>query len=248
MSNLYYDEALTSDDLQPGRSLTLDGDEAHHAISVSRLRASERVLIGNGAGVLAESTVTEVTKKSFTVEVNIVDLKSPMVPEVMLVQALAKGDRDERAIEAATEAGVDAVHPYQATRSVSRWSHEKVQKGMSRWRKVVREASKQSLRHWIPEVRELLTPDTLVQLTSESVVLVLEPTAEVRLSSLNASELRGATQVVLVVGPEGGFDPAELLRLGEAGAQLVRLGDTVLRTSTAGVAALSVLNTSLGRW
>jgi 16S rRNA (uracil1498-N3)-methyltransferase len=169
---------------------------------------------------------------------------------VVLVQALAKGDRDELAVQAATELGVDAVIPWQAQRSVSRWEGVKVAKGRERWRAIVREAVKQSIRPRVPEVEELATTKDLVRLAATARVLVLDPTAEARLSRLDltAPGDGSATDVLLVVGPEGGISPAEVEALRDAGAVPVALGSGILRTSTAGPAALALVNAALGRW
>jgi len=145
--------------------------------------------------------------------------------------------------------------PWAASRSISRWDGPKVAKGLARWRAVTREATKQSVRPFAPAVVEL---STTKQLAARAVagerVLVLEPTAEAALSDVDlspagATTAGGAPSVVtVVVGPEGGVSPAELALLSEAGATPVRLGDSVLRTSTAGPAALAVLSVRLGRW
>jgi 16S rRNA (uracil1498-N3)-methyltransferase len=163
---------------------------------------------------------------------------------VFLAQALAKGDRDELAVQAATELGVDGVIPWTAARSISRWEGAKIAKGRDRWSAVVREASKQSLRAWIPDVLDLVTTKQLVRLAETARMLVLEPTAELTLGDLETDD----RDLILVVGPEGGISPQELDALAAAGASVVRLGDEVLRTSTAGPAALAVLNVKLGRW
>ena len=170
-------------------------------------------------------------------------------PAVFLAQALAKGDRDELAVQVATELGVDGVIPWTAARSISRWEGAKVAKGRDRWAAVVREASKQSVRPWLPDVLDLVTTKQLARLAStdqaEGVrMLVLEPTAATPLSALDFDR----RDLVLVVGPEGGITPQELDALSAAGADIVRLGDEVLRTSTAGPAALAVLAVALGRW
>jgi 16S rRNA (uracil1498-N3)-methyltransferase len=168
-----------------------------------------------------------------------------------LVQALAKGDRDELAIQAATELGVDGVIPWAAARSVSRWEGAKLARGRERWASIVREATKQSIRPWLPEVDELASTRQLAARAGSTRMLLLEPTASARLTDVAASIVRDApneADIVLVVGPEGGIAPAELDLLTEAGATAVRLGETVLRTSTAGPAALAILNQALGRW
>lgn len=248
MSSLYFDESLTEADFGVGRVVTLSGAEAHHAVSVSRVRVGERVLIGDGAGTQAETVVVEVAPKLLSCRVESVTTRPLNTPRLMLVQSLAKGDRDERAVESATEVGIDEIYPFQAHRSVSRWNQEKADRGRERWQKLAREAAKQSLRHRVPEVRELLQMNDLCELAQSSLLLVLEPSVTRRLSDVDATDLHAAASVALVVGPEGGFDQAELEACEAAGAQLVCLGETVLRTSTAGVAALSIVNAKLGRW
>jgi 16S rRNA (uracil1498-N3)-methyltransferase len=184
------------------------------------------------------------------IEVATVRLEPRREPAVFLAQALAKGDRDELAVQAATELGVDGVIPWLAQRSISRWEGAKIAKGRDRWGAVVREASKQSLRSWIPDVLDLVTTKQLVRLGASTDehpgarMLVLEPTAELALGEL---EIDGR-DLILVVGPEGGIAPQEVDALAAAGASVVRLGAEVLRTSTAGPAALAVLNVKLGRW
>ncbi|MEB4616651.1 RsmE family RNA methyltransferase, partial [Leucobacter sp. M11] len=144
--------------------------------------------------------------------------------------------------------GVDGVLPWQATRSVSRWNAEKRAKGVERWRAIVREAAKQSLRARIPEILTPVDSRELAAWAAGRTVLVLHPGAAERLSALPREVLEGAAEVALVVGPEGGLSPEELDALTAAGARTVSLGDTVLRTSSAGPAALAVLNVRLGRW
>jgi 16S rRNA (uracil1498-N3)-methyltransferase len=235
------DDAATA---VPGDDLVLTGAEAHHAAQVRRLRAGEAVTLGDGRGVWLEGEAREVAAKSVSVRIlRRTDTPAP-TPRLLLVQALAKGDRDELAVQAATELGVDAILPWQAERSVSRWDG-KVDKGLARWRTIVREAAKQAHRAWVPEVRPPAGVADLAALAAGTRMLILEPRASERLSAVALSDER---DVVLVVGPEGGIAPAEIDSLVAAGAQSVRLGETVLRTSTAGVAALSVASAALGRW
>lgn len=242
MSSLYLREDLES--AEPGARLTLTGAEARHAATVNRTRPGQTLLIGNGRGLVASGEVLVSTGAELTIEVASVRLEERPLPRITLVQALAKGDRDELAIQAATELGVDRVVPWSASRSVSRWEGAKIAKGRERWSTIVREAAKQSIRAWVPEVGELTTTAGVAALAADADVLVLEPTGEAALTSVTPGE-RG---LVLVVGPEGGIAPGELETLLRAGARVVRLGDTVLRTSTAGPAALAVLNAALGRW
>lgn len=234
----------SASDAAIGDVVSLTGAEAKHAAVVRRLRVGEAVTVGDGAGVWLTGAAEEVSPSR--VEVRIVDRRSEQapMPRIVLVQALAKGDRDELAVQAACELGVDEIVPWQASRSVSRWEGAKAVKGRERWATIVREAAKQAHRAWVPTVS---APVTTAELASRAVsqrVLLLDPTAPVRLSALEPD----GRDLVLVVGPEGGISGDELARLTEAGAERVLLGDSVLRTSTAGPAAIAVLSVALGRW
>jgi 16S rRNA (uracil1498-N3)-methyltransferase len=229
-----------------GDVVVLTGPEAHHAAAVRRVRVDEAVTLGDGRGVWLDGLVTAAAPKQVDVRITgRAEVPDPS-PRIVLVQALAKGDRDELAVQAATELGVDAIVPWQAARSVSRWD-AKADKGLARWRTIVREAAKQAHRAWIPEVEGVARLADLVARAGAARVMVLEPSAEERLTQV-ASDPSDERDVVLVVGPEGGIAPEELAALTAAGARLVRLGDTVLRTSTAGAAAISVLSAATGRW
>ncbi len=228
-----------------GDEVVLTGAEAHHAATVRRVRVGETVTIGDGAGAWHTGECVEVQPKRVVVRITARASVAAATPRLVMVQALAKGDRDERAVQAATELGVDEIVPWQAARSVSRWDAAKIAKGLARWRAIVREAAKQAHRAWLPVVSEPLTTKQLASRADGTMMLVLEPSASTPLTSLVLPE---AGEVVLVIGPEGGIAPEELELLAGAGAQIVRLGDTVLRTSTAGPAALAVAAVALGRW
>ncbi|MEP6481439.1 MAG: 16S rRNA (uracil(1498)-N(3))-methyltransferase [Rhodoglobus sp.] len=242
MAHFYLDENLES--AVVGELVTLGGSEARHAVTVSRLAVGETVSIGNGAGLVATGQIVTAEHTALVVAVASVSTAPRREPAIFLAQALAKGDRDELAVQAATELGVDGVIPWTAARSISRWEGAKIAKGRDRWSAVVREASKQSLRPWIPDVLDLVTSKQLAHLASGARMLVLEPTAAIALSALDTD----GRDLILVVGPEGGISPQERESLATAGAELVRLGPEVLRTSTAGPAAIAVLNAKLGRW
>jgi 16S rRNA (uracil1498-N3)-methyltransferase len=230
---------------RPGDTVVLTGAEAHHAAAVRRVRVGEEVTVGDGRGAWLSGVVESAAPREVVVRVASRDDVPPPTLRLVLAQALAKGDRDELAVQAATELGIDEIVPWQAARSVSRWDAAKEQKARQRWAGIVREAAKQAHRAWVPDVAPLHTTKDIAALAAASVVLVLEPTATTPLTSV---ALPAAGDIVLVVGPEGGIAPDELDALESVGACLVRLGSTVLRTSTAGPAAVAVLSTSLGRW
>jgi 16S rRNA (uracil1498-N3)-methyltransferase len=237
VAHFYLAAALSAE----GAELT--GEEARHAAQVSRLRVGERVVVGDGRGRVAEAEAVAVDRVLVTLRVLALREEPAPVPRIVLVQALAKGGRDESAIQAATELGVAAVVPWQAARSVPRWTGPKVEAGVARWGAIVREAGKQSMRPWAVEVLPLASTADLEALGGT--VLLLEPTAGTRLLDV---ELPRGQDVVLVVGPEGGIAPEERERLEAAGATAVRLGPLVLRTSTAGPAALAALAARLDLW
>jgi 16S rRNA (uracil1498-N3)-methyltransferase len=244
VASLYLDEQAALDAVEPGARVTLSGDEARHAVQVARVRAGERIAIGDGRGTIVRGPVAEAAPGALVVEVDEIVRDEAPSPALVLVQALAKGDRDELAVQAATELGVDRIVPWAAARSVSRWQGPKAEKGRARWAAIAREASKQSIRSRVPLVEAATPTAGLPGLLDGARVLVLEPTARRGLAELELDR----RDLALLVGPEGGIAPEELERLEAAGAEPVRLGPGVLRTSTAGPAAVAVLSARLGRW
>ena len=243
----------------PGSVFPLTGPEARHAVSVKRLAPGEDVDIVDGAGLRLRGTVRTAEPALLEVDVRGVEVEPAPAHELILVQALAKGDRDEQAIEAATELGVDTVIPWQSERSIVRWRAEKAVKGRSKWQAVVTSAAKQSRRARLPQVLDVTDSKSLPgRLAGVDLVLVLHEDADAPLARVIDSVRRPETDregnadnrisIAVVVGPEGGISPAELDALRAAGATAVRLGPHVLRSSSAGPAALVLLNHLLGRW
>lgn len=242
--------------LDPGRAsaarvggpVVLDGAEGRHAVTVRRIGVGERVLLTDGRGRVLEVEVTGTEPTVLTSRVLAARSEPEPRPRFVLVQALAKGGRDEDAIEASTELGVDEVVPWQAARSIVRWRGEKATKALAKWESVVVAAAKQSRRARVPVVSPAVTTaEVTARCRPGALVLVLHEDASERLSELRTDDLDRVDEIDLVVGPEGGIGPEELEALAAAGARPVRLGPTVLRTSTAGPAALAVLASRV-RW
>ena len=235
---------------QVGELAVLDGKEGHHAATVRRIRVGERVLLGDGAGGLADTVVSAAEKNKLELTVQSRSEMPPPTPAVTLVQALPKADRSELAVELATEAGVDAVVPWQSSRCVARWEGPKAVKGVAKWRSTAAEAAKQSRRAYIPEVAELHDSRSVYALVGDivergGIVAVLHEEATSAFRDLPFGEV---PEVAIVVGPEGGLDDREVAALTAAGATPVVLGPTVLRTSTAGAVALGALGVLTSRW
>lgn len=243
-----------------GDQVALPAAEAAHAARVARLRPGESVQLSDGAGFGALGTATRVERGTVLIEIERTWKAPELRTQFVLVQALAKGDRDERAIEQSTEFGVDTCVPWQAARSVSRWDgNAKRERGRARWESIARQASKQSMRLRIPNIEQVHTTAELCRaITCDAdLSFVLHPGAEARLSerlreicgSAPASDDGRFPAVVwVVVGPEGGISPDERAAFAAAGAKEVALGDAVLRTSSAGPAALVLMNQAFGRW
>ena len=234
------------DALPDGAETVLAGAEGHHAATVRRLRPGAAVRLSDGVGGLADCTVTAVGPDRLTLAVRGRARLDPPRPRFVVVQALAKGDRGELAVELLTEVGVDEVVPWAAARSVPVWRDERGAKALARWRATAREAAKQSRRAWLPLVAEPhSTAEVAARIAAAGGGLVLDGTADV---PLGAAPVPAGGDVVVVVGPEGGVTDDELAAFTAAGARPVRLGPTVLRASTAGAAALVALSVHTGRW
>ncbi|MFG2821239.1 16S rRNA (uracil(1498)-N(3))-methyltransferase [Kitasatospora sp. NPDC048365] len=231
----------------PGATVRLEGAEGRHAVAVKRLEAGEAVTLADGLGLGVFGTVAAVHgKDALDVAVAEVREEPEPSPRIVVVQALPKGDRGELAVETMTEVGVDVVIPWSASRCITQWKGDRGAKALAKWRATAREAGKQSRRLRFPEVREAMTTRQLVPLLEQAALAAV--LHEEGAAPLAAAELPVGGDIVLVVGPEGGVAPEELAAFAEAGAQPYRLGPSVLRTSTAGVAAGALLLGRTGRW
>ena len=246
MPGLFYIDALPDS----GELAVIDGDEGFHAATVRRIRQGEELMLGDGVGGLARCVVEQTGRDGLRARV-VKRWQVPSVqPPVTVVQALPKSERSELAIELATEAGADSLVAWQAARCVARWEGARADKGLRRWRAVARAAAQQSRRAYIPSVDGVLSTAALTTRIGEVVasggtVLALHEAAAGPLTDLILAQ---AKSVMVVVGPEGGIAPDELAAIVDAGANAVRLGPTVLRTSTAAAVALGALGALTPRW
>ncbi|MFD7981766.1 16S rRNA (uracil(1498)-N(3))-methyltransferase [Kitasatospora indigofera] len=230
-----------------GTLVRLDGPEGRHAAAVKRLEPGEAVTLADGLGLGVDGTVAAVHgKDAIDVTVVAVRREPEPSPRIVVVQALPKGDRGELAVETMTEVGVDVVVPWPASRCITQWKGERGAKALAKWRATAREAGKQSRRLRFPEVREPMTTRQLAPLLAGAAFAAV--LHEDGAAPLAAAALPPAGDLVLIVGPEGGVSPEELAAFAEAGAGPYRLGPSVLRTSTAGVAAGALLLGRTGRW
>lgn len=234
------------DGVAPGVVVRVDGDEAHHAVAVRRIRVGEAVALTDGRGAMAVGEVEATGKRTLEVRVTSYDVVVEPAPAITVVQALAKGDRGERAVELLTEIGAARIVPWAAARSVAVWKGEREARSLARWRATARAAAKQSRRAWHPEVAALASTSEVCGLVAGAdLAVVLHEEASALMAGL---DVPSAGEVVVIVGPEGGLTEEEVAGFVGAGAHAVRLGTEVLRTSTAGVAAASAVLSRTGRW
>ncbi len=222
-----------------GATYEFDGDDAHHAVRVLRMTAGEIFMLSDGEGTWSEVKVFAVKKKSLEVQVLSTGFEEPLRMSITVVQAIPKGDRAKEAIELLTEAGVDTIIPWTSSRSIG--------KGTDKFAITAREASKQSRRLRIPRVVDAASTDQICALIKQSsCTVVFHESAPSGLSELKLP--LGISDLVIIIGPEGGITDEELTRFSDAGALLSRMGRPVLRSAHAGIAAVSALCAKLQVW
>jgi 16S rRNA (uracil1498-N3)-methyltransferase len=233
------------EEVPAGDVLTVEGAEGRHAVDVLRLAAGERVRVSDGRGLLVEGSVLSASASTLQVQVLARHDVPPQEPTFVLVQALPKGDHGPLAVDLATELGVDRIVPWTAARCVTRWREDRVDKGLAKWRAAARAASKQARRPRVPEVTEPMSTRQVCGMLAElDLALVLHEQARQPLLKVGVPS---TGTIAVVVGPEGGLTDGEVVAFRAAGAHPVRLGPEVLRTSTAGAAALAALSART-RW
>lgn len=242
---LFFVSAVQLAGATPGSTLLLDGAEGRHGATVLRIGVGEQVQLTDGVGHRVEAVVESVGAGTLHLRLRAITQEPQPDSRFVLVQALAKGDRDEQAIAAATELGVDEVVPWQAARSIVIWRGERAARSLRKWETVVLAATKQSRRARVPKVSEPADQAAVIQrIEDAALALVLHQEATQPLAGV---ELPRSGEVLVIVGPEGGVTDEELGAFVAAGASAVLLGPNVLRSSSAGPAALAVLSAA-GRW
>ena len=206
----------------------------------------ERADVTDGSGEIAECVVT--AARPGELELTVLDRRAEPRPEPQLIvlQAIPKGDRGELSVELLTEVGADVIVPWAASRCVAVWRGDRAAKSRARWDSAAEQAAKQSRRAWFPQVTaQADLADAVRRVQAATLAIVLDPAAGESLAGLSLPD-RG--DILLVVGPEGGITPAESEALLGAGAVAARLGPTVLRASSAGIVAAGILLSRTRRW
>ncbi|MEY3705303.1 MAG: hypothetical protein RLY29_675 [Actinomycetota bacterium] len=225
--------------------VVIEGEEAHHAASVSRVKIGDRIAVTNGMGRRAEVEVIDVNKRNVAARIlDVID--EPRSSTVLtVVQALTKGDRARETIELLTEGGVDLIIPWSASRSIGQWREEK--DALGKWRAWAREATKQSRRSWIPQILDLHSTAAIKERISESELSLMFHEVGAERLSIALKDVK-PREITLIIGPEGGISEEEASAFSGAGARSVVMGKPIFRSAHAGVAALAAVQSSLGIW
>jgi 16S rRNA (uracil1498-N3)-methyltransferase len=231
------------EELAPGKTQELSGDEGHHAVSVMRLQIGEQIKIADNSGNWVSGGITEISKKSLKIEVSDRGSARALLPELIVVQAVTKADRNKEMLELLTVAGADQIIPWQAERCISKWQSDSA----SKWLVAIKEAAKQSRRVKLPVLSNEVSTNQLVKLFNpDDQIIILHEAAHAGISTF---QLRADTKrIFIIIGPEGGITENEITQLLSANGVILQLGENVLRSAHAGFAALSAVSTLIGRW
>ncbi len=240
MLSLFYSATLAD-----SSSITIDGDEAHHAIKVMRMEIGELLQVTDGKGAWVEGSITKIEKKSFTIKVNERGHRDHRRPELVVIQALTKSDRAKEMIELLVEGGANQIIPWQSHNSVAKWREDMHEK----WESAVIAACKQSRRYNFPQVERPISLNHIRErFSADSLILVFHESAAEPISVVLSASAIAFNQIVVVIGPEGGLSHDEIREFAGIGAKVVRLGNPVLRSAHAGIAALSAVQALIKRW
>jgi 16S rRNA (uracil1498-N3)-methyltransferase len=238
LSRIYTCELLTV-----GNTILLDERTGHYIARVLRMSVGDTLILFNGDGNDYGARVTAIQHQAVKVLVNTVAIPPTESPlQITLVQGISRGDRMDYCLQKATELGVNQIQPLLTRRVEVRMTQKRLVKRLAHWRQVIISACEQSGRAVIPEVAEPQTLTDWLANESATVRLVLDPTAEHKLTNYTLSN----TAVSIVIGPEGGLEQSELDQAQTAGCSAVSLGPRVLRTESAGPVAIAVLQSMAG--
>jgi 16S rRNA (uracil1498-N3)-methyltransferase len=229
------------------KPLMLDDSEAHHCVDVIRLGAGSRVVVFNGRGSQITAEITAIEKGKVYLKELIAAKAEPLRCAITLGQAIPKGKNMDLILQKATELGVAKIVPLISDRTVVHLEEEELNKKQEKWKQVTIEAAKQSGQDWLPEIAGPITPKQFfAELDHSELSLIASLQSDARsfkgvLANFQEQHGRRAKSVLILVGPEGDFTPAETSWAKSAGCIPVSLGPIVLRTETAAIYSLSVL-------
>ena len=232
----------TDQELQAEQTISLPEHASHYLARVLRVSAGQRVLVFNGDGYDYAADVDRLERGALGLQIQ---ARLPAVAEsplhLTLVQAISRGERMDFSLQKTTELGVTAIQPVFSARTEVKLKAEKQKRRLAHWRRVMISACEQSGRARVPELNAPLDLWDWAQQETDAVRITLLPGAGCSLASISVN-----SPIEILVGPEGGFDAQELLMLEKQGVEFASLGPRVLRTETAGPAAIAILQALAG--
>jgi 16S rRNA (uracil1498-N3)-methyltransferase len=227
-----------------GEKIYVGKEESHHIVDVMRLRSGDQVTVFDGTGRIYEGAISSAEGKGVTIDI----LKTKTAAgrrtaSIALAQAVPKKDKMDLIIQKATELGVDKILPFESARTVVKSQGERSRRKMERWQKIAVEASKQCGRAELPKVGEVAGFETILELLPGYDLVVMPClSGEAAPFKTALKDIGKPKKALAVIGPEGGFTEGEIEKAGSKGAVLVSLGGLVLRSDTAAITTLSILN------
>lgn len=232
-------------------SLRLDESETHHCVDVLRAKEGDRVVVFNGLGVEATAEITRIGKKCVELRRQQHARSAPLRCDITLGQAIPKGKNMDLIVQKATELGVSAIAPLISERTVTQFDEEEAARKKAKWTGIAIEAAKQCGQNWLPTVHMPVSPKSFFEAGNRfSLMLIASLQADaVHLKQVledhRAHYGQTPSSVLILIGPEGDFTPAESALAKSHGCRPVTLGPVVLRTETAALYCLSVLSYEL---
>ncbi|MDB6056399.1 MAG: rsmE [Verrucomicrobiales bacterium] len=227
-------------------TVSLAGDEAHHAVHVLRVRKGERVSLLNGKGDEFLCDVVEPSKKSLQLTVVEVQRSPAPLSSITLIQGIPKGKIIESFIQKATELGVSRVVPLLSERVVTHLDNDSAEDKREKWQRVAIEACKQCGQRWLPKIdAPITTKDFLARAEKFGFAVVGSLERDARHLREYFAEQKSPNTVAVWIGPEGDFSPAEYAAIRQSGAHPITFGPLVLRSETAATYALSIVSYEL---
>lgn len=229
--------------IETGKEVLLSGPALHHLSRVLRARTGAEVILFDGSGGEWNAVIDDIRSDHARVRLIkriAVDRESPLRWE--LVQGISRGERMDYTLQKAVELGVAAIHPVVTKRTVVKLQGEKSARRREHWEGVARSAAEQSGRTALPAISEIVTLDEFIQSGRDGTMLILDPEAN---ASIGALSIERPERILLLAGPEGGFDETERKAVYRNGAIGVKLGPRILRTETAALVAAALI---LARW
>lgn len=231
-------------------SCVLKGQDVHHILHVMRLGLGDKIICSNGAGRTVLAKLTEVSKERILCQiVEEIETSHELPLQITIAQSLPKGDKLEWILQKGTELGAHRFIPFSSSRTIVRYDRKKEEKKRERWQRIVKESAEQAHRDYLPRVEPIASWADLLDLKADCKLVAYEglshseqklPTAFVQaLAELTKAEEK---DLLVVIGPEGGFEELEIRQLMEAGFKTISLGRRILRTETAALYVLAALS------